>query len=52
MSDLEERGNNHRNSNNRILIPMLDGAASSSEIIIPKCENEKKTINHPNQRCG
>ena len=41
MSDLEERGNNHRNSNNRILIPMLDGAASSSEIIIPKCENEK-----------
>lgn len=47
MPDLEERGDNHQNARDGFSLPMLDGAASSAEIIIPQCVNEKAIASNP-----
>jgi len=47
MPDVEERGDNYHNAHGGVSMPMLDGAASSAELIIPQCENEKAIASDP-----
>lgn len=46
MPDLEVGDSSHSNGTNGVVIPLLDGATSSIEII-PQCENEKAIASDP-----
>ena len=47
MPDVEKGGDNYHNAHGGVSMPMLDGAASSKEIIVPKYENEKIIASNP-----